>query len=382
MNKITMKIILATLLALSSPCFGAYGWYQSVTLNSGQVPSDQSTYTLLFRETHADFATVANGGKVENTVLFNGQTVPADFTLQATLGGAALSFDLTFYDGTTGTIEGHTTVTTAPAAGGIIAYAVFGDSGVTTYQGGSVGATYGSTYKGYFHFSDGTTLNVRDASSSGNNGTNTASTAGVGQVGGAIVMNGTTAQVAAGTTLLNTPTAGTVNLWMYPTASGQVNGGPAYANTTLFSKDNIYIGLQQLANDHIRYYMFDFSQTILFFDSASAVALNTWTMVTVTWDASGTVIYLNGVSDATNSLTWTNVDPGNTGTDFTIGAFNAANRYTGRLDELSFQNVKRPQSWVTSTYNDQSAPSTFLTFGTTTANPAPSTARRTRVISQ
>jgi hypothetical protein len=43
-----------------------YGYYNTITVNSGQVPSTQSNFPMLFYGTFSQLKTVAHGGDVTN----------------------------------------------------------------------------------------------------------------------------------------------------------------------------------------------------------------------------------------------------------------------------------------------------------------------------
>ena len=184
---------------------------------------------------------------------------------------------------------------------------------------GSITARNDKNVVGYWHLDEGTSTSTADASGNGNSGTLTNGptwqSAANCKAGRCLNFDGTDDYLSFGTSLLNTPTTGSVSLWVYPTQNGAVNGANPWNNTTLLSKDNIYIGLQQLASNKIRYYYYSGSSD--FYDSNTALTLNTWSFITVTWDSSSSIIYINGVSDASSgSLTWAKVDSGNTNTAF------------------------------------------------------------------
>ncbi len=53
---------------------------------------------------------------------------------------------------------------------------------------------------------------------------------------------------------------------------------------------------------------------------------------------------------------------------FTIGASTVPGSYfSGSIDEVRVMNVEASTSWVTSEYNNQSSPGTFLTLGSEAA---------------
>jgi hypothetical protein len=77
-------------------------------------------------------------------------------------------------------------------------------------------------------------------------------------------------------------------------------------------------------------------------------------------------LYKNGVEIAGSPLTLNNIDTqGTTGIvgHAPEGTYGNDNGLTGTIDELRIANVKRDQNWITTEFNNQSAPSSFYTLG-------------------
>ncbi len=98
------------------------------------------------------------------------------------------------------------------------------------------------------------------------------------------------------------------------------------------------------------------------------VAINTWSMVTMVSGSLtvGQKVYING-AEATYS------DTGGAGTgigpvtSLNIGAnFDNTNKWTGRLDECLWTNDRKDAAWVAAKYANESAPSSYYTFGADT----------------
>ncbi len=207
---------------------------------------------------------------------------------------------------------------------------------------------------GYWHFDEGTGTVAYDASGRGNSGTLTNGptwqTGSNCKAGKCLSFDGVNDYLSLGTSLLNTPTAGSVSMWVYPTQNGAVNGGNSWNNTTFLSKDNIYIGLQQLELNKIRYYYYSGSPN--FYDSNTALTLNTWSLITVTWDSNSSIININGVSDASSgSLTWAKVDSANTNTAFELGRYGGGYPYKGYIDEVRIYNRALSATEISDIYN-------------------------------
>jgi hypothetical protein len=82
--------------------------------------------------------------------------------------------------------------------------------------------------------------------------------------------------------------------------------------------------------------------------------------------AAGLIGYVNAASDNTAAA---NGNP-QTSTSANIGQdpVTAAKFWDGKLDEVRVASVARSANWITTEYNNQSAPGTFETLGTEVAN--------------
>jgi hypothetical protein len=169
--------------------------------------------------------------------------------------------------------------------------------------------------------------------------------------------DGSTNSINVGTTVLNSVTQGSVTMWVFPTQNGVANGGSVWMNTTLLSNDGIYLGLQQLANNKLRYYFYDTTAAPRYFDSTGTLAMNQWNFISVTWNSSGASIYLNGALDSTTSLTWTNVNTGHVGQANVIGSYSGIYRFKGSLSDASIYNTVLTLSQIQGLYAGGSPPS-------------------------
>jgi hypothetical protein len=91
----------------------------------------------------------------------------------------------------------------------------YGNSSVSTYQGGSVGAVYDSHFKLIWHLPNGSTLSVNDSTSLGNNGANGGATAASTEIDGGASVDGSHQITRASNAGLAVDTGDfTISLWM------------------------------------------------------------------------------------------------------------------------------------------------------------------------
>ena len=102
------------------------------------------------------------------------------------------------------------------------------------------------------------------------------------------------------TTFFNNPTIGSFMLWLSPSVhGGQYTGGTGfiYTTMTIWAKGGVYCALMFNGTDNIRVYYYSVGAVQTYLDSVAVLPLNKWTHVAVTWNSSGTNIYINGVFD-------------------------------------------------------------------------------------
>jgi hypothetical protein len=142
----------------------AYAFVRSITLDHTKCGSGDSTnFPVLVSITAQTWLkTVANGGNIQNTATVNSITVPTDLVFASDqVLSSLLSWEVEFYDAVAGTIIAWVKVATVSSSTDTVFYVGYGDSGVTTFQGGALGAAWDSHYIAIYHFGNGTTLNVK-----------------------------------------------------------------------------------------------------------------------------------------------------------------------------------------------------------------------------
>jgi len=146
--------------------------------------------------------------------------------------------------------------------------------------------------------------------------------------------------------------AGTIMLWIYPTSNSNMgilhkgaasNGSDEAYYMKFDSGGSITTGGRNTANNQ-----FSIQTT------NANIALNTWSHVVFTWDANGMKIYINGVLGTTANTTVLNAR--NSAGSLQIGGYYAssnANRFRGRIDEVSIYNTAISASEILTIYNSQ-----------------------------
>jgi hypothetical protein len=339
-----------------------YSGVSAVTIDHTKVGTvnntDQSNFPVLISGTYATLKTVANGGQIINTVSSNGQTVPADLVFSSDAKGTTLlSWEIASYNATTGAIEVWVKVPTVSHTTDTVIYLLYGNAGITTYQGTAT-STWDSNFRGVYHAPNGTTLSTNDSTSNAFNLTNTGTaTATTGKIDGGGNLNGTSQYFSSSASFL---------------ASNSTNytwEGWVYSTTTAVSQHFFTLGAStsqysiELFTSGANWEMYQLNGTDVNAAQNGTFTANVWHHVAGSWDGSNIRLYVDGALAATTACN------GRTATG-TITKFGAAgngtsNFWNGILDEMRLSNVARSTDWIKTEYNNQNSPSTFYTLSPT-----------------
>lgn len=181
-----------------------------------------------------------------------------------------------------------------------------------------------------------------------NNGTDTAITYSVanGKINQGAGYNGSTSKITiSDASVLKPATNFSINLWIYPTsfALNFIGLFDKYVGST----SGYAIDIQSSANKLPRFLIYNGANTNII--ATTALAINTWYMITATYDGANAKIYVNGILEATTSTSGSVV----TGTDNpTIGGDGVStNLFTGNIDEVGFWNKPLISSEISQLYN-------------------------------
>jgi hypothetical protein len=335
----------------------AFGYYSPVTVNSAQVPSTQTNFPMLVSYTDARLKTVGNGGHVQNSSGY-------DIRPYDGIGGSAMTYELERYNASTGEVIMWVKVPSLAVAS--VVYLYYGDSGIST--DGSSTSTWNTNFSGVYHLKDGTTLSGADSTSNAFTLTNSSATATAGQIDGGV--NLTTGQyMTAGNHLdrdLSDPW--TIAFWINSTSSSGANIISKQENSGSFVGHGVGYGTY-LGTPGLQIFMYNGTGII---GTIGSTFLSAWHRVVATYngnsDISGMKVYVDGSSQSLN----TNINAGagtfTNAADFQLnGRAGANNTFPGKLDEVNILTVALSADWITTDYNNQSAPSTFATLGTEVA---------------
>jgi len=328
------------------------GFSRSITVDHTKVPNtDLTDFPVTIVGTYSYLADQAHGGKAITGNHGN------DITITTSAGGSIyLKFQLVYWDSTTGFVEIHFKAPTLTTAEDYVAWLNYGNSATNTYKGDNVN-TWNSGYKGVYHFGNGSTLSLNDATSNAINGTNHSTTATTGQIGGAVNLNGTNQYVDYGDNFGITGDI-TIELWSNATNIVSIL---AKVQTASGKGNPIKFGYYGATNKLGLFLGDGTGETVS--SSSTLQSASTWTYLAVTMSSTTYQFYFNGNTDGsgTNSATRSN----NAAVNCTLGTNSGVGSewYAGKIDELRISTTARSADWIKATYNNQSSPSTFYAMG-------------------
>lgn len=323
---------------------------------------DTADYPLVFSETIPALKSVANGGLVVN---------PNHIRFAAEAAGTTIrKYEIVKYDNTTGQIVAITRVPNVSVSAFTDVYLAFDDNGITTFQGGALGSIFDSHYKTAINSGDGTTLDLTDRTSNGDDGTAHGTgdnpVAAAGPLGmGAISFDASKSQYVDGASTLSLPHVTMevmIYLTAYPAAQSRIMG-LVQANTPATADKDILITPGGLP----LWYIYTTTEQLMN-GGSGVLSLNVWHHLMCTYD--GTVMrMIQDGSDpgAHNPSAAGDSFAGYTGSNFRINGTqtNAPANAGGPLTCLSsmhwVSDIARTPSYATLRHNNMSPGSGLYT---------------------
>lgn len=365
------KLLLALCLLWNGNAWGAYQYYRQIDLPT--PAANLTDFTILICAN----VTLGNGNACPSVSGLNQSGAGAKVTQadgddiafgtagNATCGTKYKWDTLRLYTASSGALITWVGPITLSSGGGNKLFICYGDSTVTTFQGGSTGAAWDANLKAFWHLDDNAAnTTVTDASANANTLTARAS------AGSANTADWTTtsaqfvrAFTLDGGTSERSASRSTSGSYLPITVVGWINA-PSLGTMVL-------IDYSSGANDGIR---FRLSATNLFvtfggvadYDCGAALSTATWLYVSFRIDAAlGTAkCRVNGstgsIAVGTPGGTLGSIDLGRA--TFIPGQYLAAT-----IDAFRIETANRSDEWDLQRYNNESTPNSFLTYGSEVA---------------
>jgi cysteine-rich repeat protein len=375
-----------------SVCTGAaaeFSYYKTISVDRTKVgtasaPTTLSNYPMLFSVTDSSLKTVANGGRVQSSkgydIIFRG----TDATTCGGTTACTFSHEIEKYVPTTGQLIAWVNVPvlkTQTNSSNTSFEILFGNVSISTSTE-RVPFTWDSSFTGVWHLgpnSTGTALQPTDSTSNANDGTPVGATTTTGEIGSGAATNGSSSYVSfdSGSSLnIGSGNSFTYSVWVKTTdADGAIFS--LRSSTTDSPVLDVMVGMDGASTNANKL------MALVRDDGGSglgdAVGSSTsftdgnWHLVNVTRSGTTLHVYDNTslAGTATISSSAISSDLRNLGTEgrWVQDSYTAAsNEYLGAtFDELRASTTARSLDWITTDYNSQSSPSTFISYTTGTA---------------
>src|SRR5262249_48996943 len=348
-----------------------------MTIDHTKVPSTQSNFTVLVSVTDPALKTVANGGHVANA---NG----VDIGFYADSGGTTkLKWEVEKYDGTTGNLIAWVKIPSVSSTTDTVFYLMYGDSSINTNQSDPPN-TWDSSFKAVWHLGNGASLSLSDSTANANTLANVGATgATTGKIsGGAGPFNGTTQCLKT----VNSINLGTnkVTLSAWVNITGYTNSN--YAALAQFASTNWYFNNNSLSSTPnetgtwgVWAAGYDAHNGGTFTRPSAGVHHVVFTYDTTQGAALNVKAYVDGLAQTITPLFSDNTASANFG-NYILHLMAQSDESVfwpaAYLDEVRLSTSLRSAAWITTEYNNQSSPGTFITMGgescgTATPTPTP-----------
>lgn len=351
----------------------AYSYYSPLVIDHTKVPTaDQTNFAVLINLTDNRLRTLSNGGHASSAAGFDIR--PYSDSALAT----PLSFELERYNSTSGELVMWVKIPTLSHTVDTTFYLAYGDSSLTT--NGSSNATWDANYLGVWHLGNGTTLSLADSTANANTLVNTGSVgAAAGKVDGAAgTFDGSSqALVTTNTIDLSAVTAITLSCWC--NISGYVNGTFAslfhYSDPAAdwFGTNGAFTSTPDEASDWgVFLRSSDAFRNGGTFTRPAAGAHHCVFQYDTALTAGGALGVKAFIDGTAQTITQVQSGDGSAGfigdtTPFKfyicaqspLTAFFACDY----VDEVRLSKVARSVDWISTLFNNQNSPSTFMTIG-------------------
>jgi hypothetical protein len=324
----------------TSPWYnGAWLYRVAITIDHTKVAGPLTNFPVLISLTNSALQQYAQAGG--NDLLFTSND-----------GSTKLAHEIESYTSSNGSLVAWVNVPLLSATSDTLLYLYYGNSSTTNQQ--SVAATWGSSFKGVWHFNNVFT----DSTSNNYVGTNTGTINAAGKISngrGFVRSNGVDYITVTG--LMGSPSNLTLSVWI--NLASLDTGGAEFISL------GDYAAVRQ-DNTGILGYFYDGSTWDNTFSYTNAVGTG-WRYVVYSRDAVGKTqkLYVDGVQIASSAFT-NSISYSGTGANTFIGKHGNGQTgfsFDGTMDEVRVSQTARNFAWVGTEYNNQNSPGSFRSIG-------------------
>ncbi|MBD3250008.1 MAG: DUF2341 domain-containing protein [Candidatus Pacebacteria bacterium] len=362
----------------------AYQYSKKITIDHTKVDDDLTDYPLTLVTTDSDLATTVNGGHVQNTDSSGGAsgslTVPADLIFSSTSDcSTQLDHEVEKYSDSTGELVAHIKIPSLSSSQDTEIYVCYGlSSAVTTQENTS--DVWSNNYLAVYHMSSDPSGITYDSTQYGNNGTSTGSMDSSdlvnGVLGQAVDFDGIDdkLEVSDSASLQNLDgysTSYSVEFWANTTEAGDSDFDQALIERRSFTGDiswvfNIGPNDSGYENCYIRAVDYVFWEDPVFTSGSTKINDGNWHNVVFTRNNSNLNIYADGSLGGSETVSYGSDANSDQGLLIAARQKNDGSYddyMDAQFDEIRISSINRSSTWVSTTHNNQSDPSSFYSVG-------------------
>ncbi len=325
-----------------------------------------ANFPVLVSRTLTSLRSTANGGNVAQA---NGN----DILFTASDGITKLDHEIETYNPATGQLIAWVRIPSLSATVNTAIYLYVGNPSASNQQ--NAAGVWETNYKGVWHLKENPSFAgavIMDSTSNAYHGTSygsmPASASTTAKVGQGLTFDGSNDYVDLGTAAnVNSLTNNfTVSAWVWPTSlSGTrrfISAARALSNNGFgFGTYGTYPRLTTYGRKS--------------YTRATTLSLNAWAKLDAVMSNNNVLFYRNGVYLGTVTYTQGGIvnpdDALRLGASTITGSASASEFFAGTMDEVRVSGGVRNSYWIQAEYNNQNAPTSFVTFGTIQSIPVP-----------
>ncbi len=306
-----------------------YSYYKEVTIQSSQVVGTHTNFPVLININDSDLAT-------------NARSDGFDIIFTSNDGNTILDHQLESYS--SGNLVAWVKVPSISSASNTSIRMYYANPSISTNQ--SVNTVWDNNYQLVMHMNG-----LSNSSTVSQAITNSGTTSGTGKIGNARAFNSAQSQFiqVADNASLDITGNLTISFWY-----NAIDGNPDIISKGIGSGSTYEADVSGGSRPRFRKNNSNGNNL----RANNSLNTNTWYYLTFVQSNSGREIRINGVLDVSDNNTGsfnTNNDP--------LYISRSGDPINGRLDEVRISNIARSANWITTEYQNQNNPSTFLSFG-------------------
>ena len=309
-----------------------------------------TNFPMLFSVTDSNLKSTGNGGYV-------GKSDGTDIFFTASDGSTKLNHELESYNASTGQVIAWVQIPSLSPTSDTTIYVYYGNSSASDQQNKT--GVWDSNYKGVWHLPNGSSLSATDSTSSSNNSTTITATATTGELDGGAAFNGS--QRISLPNIALSGTAMTLEAWIK--VSSFVDYARIFAKSTASGGapwEDYGLGGSSASSHQVAVSVGIGS--ISYSAYTSAISSGTWYHLVGAYDGSHLTAYLNGTAGTPASVSGSIANDSQI-TEIGYNTTYSPQSWNGSIDEVRISNIARSAGWITTEYNNQNSPSTFLSEG-------------------